>query len=80
MPTTSPAEALDAIFKAYDVRGLCPGELDPTLAEAIGAGFAQGKNEDSDGARFSTARAAFARSAARSPRTPPRPRSSARRT
>ena len=50
MPTTSPAEALDAIFKAYDVRGLCPGELDPTLAEAIGAGFARFALEDSDGA------------------------------
>mgnify|MGYP006281743705 CR=1 FL=1 len=50
MPTSSPAEALDAIFKAYDVRGLCPGELDPTLAEAIGAGFARFALEESDGA------------------------------
>jgi phosphomannomutase len=50
MPTTTPAEALDAIFKAYDVRGLCPGELDPTLAEAIGAGFARFALEDSNGA------------------------------
>ena len=50
MPTPSPAEALDAIFKAYDVRGLCPGELDPTLAEAIGAGFARFALEDADGA------------------------------
>ena len=50
MPTPSPAEALDAIFKAYDVRGLCPGELDPTLAEAVGAGFARFALEDSDGA------------------------------
>lgn len=50
MPNSSSAEALDAIFKAYDVRGLCPGQLDPTLAEAIGAGFARFALEDSDGA------------------------------
>ncbi len=29
-----------AIVKAYDVRGVCPGEYDPPLARAIGAGFA----------------------------------------
>jgi phosphomannomutase len=33
--------ALDRIFKAYDVRGLCPGELDETVARAIGVGFAR---------------------------------------
>ena len=32
---------LGAIFKAYDVRGICPGEFDPTMARAIGAGFAR---------------------------------------
>ncbi len=31
---------LDAIFKAYDVRGTVPDQLDEHLAEAIGAGFA----------------------------------------
>lgn len=32
---------LDAIFKAYDVRGTVPDQLDESLAEAIGAGFAR---------------------------------------
>jgi phosphomannomutase len=31
---------LDAIFKAYDVRGLVPEQLDERIAEAIGVGFA----------------------------------------
>lgn len=31
---------LDAIFKAYDVRGTVPDQLDERLAEAIGIGFA----------------------------------------
>ena len=50
MSTTAAAEALDSIFKAYDVRGLCPGQLDAPLAEAIGAGFARFALEESDGA------------------------------
>ena len=28
------------IFKPYDIRGIVPDELDETVAEAIGAGFA----------------------------------------
>ncbi|MEX2289294.1 MAG: phosphomannomutase/phosphoglucomutase [Mycobacteriales bacterium] len=32
---------LSAIVKAYDVRGLCPGELDPAVARALGAAFAR---------------------------------------
>ncbi len=32
---------LHAIFKAYDIRGLCPEQIDPTLAKAIGAAFAR---------------------------------------
>jgi phosphomannomutase len=32
---------LDAIFKAYDVRGIVPEDLDPGLAERIGAAFAR---------------------------------------
>ena len=28
--------SLDAIFKAYDVRGTVPDQLDPELAHAIG--------------------------------------------
>jgi phosphomannomutase len=31
---------LDAIFKAYDVRGTTPDQLDPDLAHAIGSAFA----------------------------------------
>ena len=32
--------SLDAIFKAYDVRGLYPDELDDELARRIGNAFA----------------------------------------
>ena len=32
--------SLDAIFKAYDVRGLYPEEIDETLARRIGNAFA----------------------------------------
>jgi phosphomannomutase len=32
---------LDAIFKAYDVRGLVPEQFDARIARAIGVGFAQ---------------------------------------
>ncbi len=32
---------LEAIFKAYDIRGLCPQQIDPILAKAIGAAFAR---------------------------------------
>jgi phosphomannomutase len=31
---------LDAIFKAYDVRGVVPDQLDPVICERIGAAFA----------------------------------------
>jgi phosphomannomutase len=37
---TTPADRLTAIFKAYDVRGTVPDQLDPQLAYAIGVGFA----------------------------------------
>jgi phosphomannomutase len=33
--------SLDRIFKAYDVRGVVPDELDPELARLIGAAFAR---------------------------------------
>ena len=33
--------ALDPIFKAYDVRGLAPGQFDDSIARAIGVGFAR---------------------------------------
>jgi phosphomannomutase len=32
---------LSTIIKAYDVRGLCPGELDADIARALGAAFAR---------------------------------------
>ena len=30
---------LDKIFKAYDIRGVVPGQLDEDVAEAVGAAF-----------------------------------------
>jgi phosphomannomutase len=33
--------SLDSIFKAYDVRGVVPDELNPDIAYGIGAGFAR---------------------------------------
>jgi phosphomannomutase len=41
---------LDAVFKAYDIRGLAPGQLDADLCRRVGAAFARFA-EDSDGAR-----------------------------
>lgn len=41
--------SLDAIFKAYDVRGTVPDQLDPELAHAIGVGFATFAREESEG-------------------------------
>ena len=38
MPTTSP-DALAAVFKAYDVRGTVPDQVDDVLARAVGAAF-----------------------------------------
>ncbi|MBS1839111.1 MAG: phosphomannomutase/phosphoglucomutase [Actinobacteria bacterium] len=38
--------ALDAIFKAYDVRGTVPEQLDEDLARAIGIGFAEFARQD----------------------------------
>ncbi|MGH3241225.1 MAG: phosphomannomutase/phosphoglucomutase, partial [Spirillospora sp.] len=32
---------LAKIFKAYDIRGVVPDELDPSTAEAAGAAFAR---------------------------------------
>ena len=40
---------LDAIFKAYDIRGLCPEELDAEVAGRIGAAYARWV-ADGDGA------------------------------
>jgi phosphomannomutase len=38
--TSNRRDRLHAIFKAYDIRGLCPEQLDDELARAIGAAFA----------------------------------------
>ena len=40
--TTDPAN-LSAIFKAYDVRGTVPDQLDEELARAVGAAFVAGR-------------------------------------
>ncbi len=44
MPDPSPASApasLEAVFKAYDVRGLVPEQVDEPLARAVGAAFVE---------------------------------------
>lgn len=46
MPSSAPSPTLDpanlaAIFKAYDVRGTVPGQLDADLARATGAAFVE---------------------------------------
>ena len=40
--------ALDPIFKAYDVRGTVPDQLDERIAEAIGVGFATFVREEAE--------------------------------
>ena len=42
---------LDAIFKAYDIRGITPDQLDADVARAIGAAFARFAGEQPGGAR-----------------------------
>ena len=37
---------LDRVFKAYDVRGVVPDELDAALARRIGAAFAEWRAEE----------------------------------
>ncbi len=41
---------LDAIFKAYDIRGTTPDQLDPPLARSIGEAFARFALDQPDGA------------------------------
>jgi len=43
---TAAMPALDAIFKAYDVRGVVPDQLDEASARAIGSAFAQFSGAD----------------------------------
>jgi phosphomannomutase len=40
LPDSSDSSRLDAIVKAYDIRGLVPDELDENTARALGAAFA----------------------------------------
>ncbi len=47
--TESALSALDAIVKAYDVRGLYPDQLDAEVARALGVGFATFLSEDEPG-------------------------------
>ena len=35
------ADSLDTIFKAYDVRGIYPDEIDEAVAQKIGNAFAR---------------------------------------
>jgi phosphomannomutase len=44
--TVSPRRDLDRIFKAYDVRGVVPDELDQDVARSIGAAFADWSRVD----------------------------------
>src|SRR4051794_32192746 len=48
MSTTSP-DSLAAVFKAYDVRGTVPDQIDDDLARAVGSAFVA-VTESSDGA------------------------------
>ena len=43
---------LNAIFKAYDIRGITPDQLDPALAQAIGGAFARFVGGRPGGARM----------------------------
>jgi phosphomannomutase len=48
--------AIDAVFKAYDIRGLVPDELDVPLCRAIGAAFARFAADHGEGRRVLVAR------------------------
>jgi len=53
--------AIDAIFKAYDVRGTVPEQFDVPMARAIGVGFARFAVEDAAGATTTPTRVLVAR-------------------
>ncbi len=48
--TLSAMSDIDAIFKAYDIRGIVPDQLDVELARAIGAAYARFVADHPDGA------------------------------
>ena len=39
-PPESTQARFEAVFKAYDIRGVVPEDLDAQMAYAVGAGFA----------------------------------------
>src|SRR3954467_3524989 len=47
-PEAPSAETLDKIFKAYDIRGTVPDQLDEALARAVGNAFVQVVAESGD--------------------------------
>jgi phosphomannomutase len=49
MPATTDPGNLDAVFKAYDVRGVVPDQLDEDLARAVGAAFVRVTGADATG-------------------------------
>ena len=67
-----PDTDLDAVFKAYDIRGLVPDQLDAETVPAIGAAFARFVEAD-DGARTRARRPGHASQRRRAGR-PPSPR------
>ena len=74
MSATS-AAALAAVFKAYDVRGTVPDQIDEDLARAVGAAFVQVTGSAGDRRRRRPRHAALLARAwpAPSPRAPPPP-------
>jgi phosphomannomutase len=51
-PTAPATAGLDGIFKAYDVRGIVPDQLNPRIAYAIGAAFARFAKKEQGAARI----------------------------
>ncbi|WP_334142435.1 phosphomannomutase/phosphoglucomutase [Rhabdothermincola sp.] len=52
---TISAESLDSIFKAYDVRGTVPDQLDATIVERVGAAFARFARDEAEAGRHGPA-------------------------
>ena len=74
MSSTSDPANLDAVFKAYDVRGTVPDQIDEDLARAVGAAFVAVTGADASGRSSGTTCGRPRRAwPAPSPRAPPRP-------
>ena len=63
-------DSLDAIFKAYDVRGVVPDQIDAALCERIGAAFARFAADGSGTDRVLVARDMRASGSTWRPRSP----------